>query len=209
LIRTLEFHDLLNRRRMVRLYRSEAVDRGTLERIVATVRRAPSAGFSQGQRLLVVSEPELLRKLAEPEQTGEMPQGAEPWAGSAAAQVFVLTREADYHERYQKQDKLDEQGAEIAWPVPFWHFDAGAAAMLVLLAAIDEGLACGLYGVFGEQEERVRELLKIPPELTIVAGITIGRPAPDPGWSKLTSRATQRRRPLDELVHWQTWDERT
>ena len=36
-----------------------------------------------------------------------MPEGVESWAGSAAAQVFVLTREADYHERYQKQDKLE------------------------------------------------------------------------------------------------------
>jgi len=191
---------------MVRHYRSEPVERKTLERIVATVRRAPSAGFSQGQRLLVVSEPKLLRKLAELAEKEEMPEGAEPWVSSAAAQVFVLTREADYHERYQKEDKLYEQGAEIEWPVPFWHFDAGAAAMLVLLAAIDEGLACGLYGVVGEDEVPLRELLKIPPELTIVAGITIGRAAPDPGWSKLTSRATQRRRPLDELVHWQTWD---
>ena len=190
---------------MVRHYRPEPVDHEALERIVATVRRAPSAGFSQGQRLLVVSDPELLRKLAEPEQQDDMPEGVEPWVGSAAAQVFVLTREADYHERYQKDDKLDE-GQEIDWPVPFWHFDAGAAAMLILLAAIDEGLACGLYGVFGEEETRLRELLRIPQELTIVAGITIGRPAPDPGWSKLTSRATQRRRPLDELVHWQTWD---
>ena len=192
---------------MIRHYQPEPVDSDMLERIMSTVRRAPSAGFSQGQRLLVVTEPELLRKLAEPEGTAELPEGAEPWAGSAAAQIFVMTREADYHERYQKEDKLD-QGAEIEWPVPFWYFDAGAAAMLVLLAAIDEGLACGIYGVFGEHEDLLRELLKIPPELTIVAGITIGWPAPDPGWSKLTSRATQRRRSLDELVHWQTWDAR-
>jgi FMN reductase [NAD(P)H] len=201
----LEFRDLLKRQRMVRHYRSEPVEAETLKRIVATVRRAPSAGFSQGQRLLVITEPELLRKLAEPEEAAELPEGAEPWAGSAAAQIFVMTREADYHERYRKADKLD-QGAEIEWPVPFWYFDAGAAAMLVLLAAVDEGLACGVYGVFGEQEDTLRELLRIPAELTIVAGITIGHPAPDPGWSKLTSRATQRRRSLDELVHWETWD---
>jgi FMN reductase [NAD(P)H] len=201
----LEFRDLLKRQRMIRHYRSEPVEAETLKRIVATVRRAPSAGFSQGQRLLVITESELLRKLAEPEEAAELPEGAEPWAGSAAAQIFVMTREADYHERYRKADKLD-QGAEIEWPVPFWYFDAGAAAMLVLLAAVDEGLACGVYGVFGEQEDTLRELLRIPAELTIVAGITIGHPAPDPGWSKLTSRATQRRRSLDELVHWQAWE---
>ena len=46
---------------MVRHYQPEPVEGEALERIVATVRRAPSAGFSQGQRLLVVDEPGLLR----------------------------------------------------------------------------------------------------------------------------------------------------
>jgi nitroreductase len=56
-----------------------------------------------------------------------------------------------------------------------------------------------------ERDGAWRELLAIPDELRIVAGVTIGRGAPDPGWSARTSRATQPRRPLDELVHWNTW----
>ena len=60
--------------------------------------------------------------------------------------VLVCVREADYHERYQQVDKLVD-GQEIEWPVPFWYVDAGAALMLILLAAIDEGLAAGLSGV--------------------------------------------------------------
>ena len=39
----------------------------------------------------------------------------------------VGVREQDYHDRYTRPDKLQE-GEEIAWPVPYWHFDAGAAA---------------------------------------------------------------------------------
>jgi len=56
--------------------------------------------------------------------------------------VLVCTREDDYHDRYRQPDKL-EDGQEIDWPVPFWFVDAGAALMLLLLAAIDEGLAAG------------------------------------------------------------------
>ena len=41
-----------------------------------------------------------------------------------------------------------------------------------------------------EEEARWRELLGIPADLRIVAGATVGRPLPDPGWSKVTSRAT-------------------
>lgn len=198
----MEFRELLKRRRMVRHYDGDPIPRDVLERIAATVRRAPSGGFSQGQRLLVVDDPALLAKMAEGEE--EWIEGVEPWLSSAAAQILVMTREGDYHDRYQKDDKLQD-GQEIEWPVPFWHVDAGAALMLVLLAAIDEGLAAGVYGIFGDTDARYRELFRIPDDFTIVAGVTLGRPLPDPAWSKATSRATQRRRTLDELVHWNAW----
>ena len=184
---------------MVRHYDAERIPRETLERLASTVRRAPSAGFSQGQRLLVVDDPALLSQLGSTE-SNEL----EPWFESAPAHVLVLTREADYHERYTRDDKLQD-GAEIEWPVPFWFVDAGAALMLVLLAAIDEGLAAGVYGVPVDEEPRWRELLAIPDDLRIVAGATVGRPLPDPAWSSVTSRATQRRRTLGELVRWNRW----
>ena len=199
----MNLRDILKRRRMVRHYTGEAIPRETLERIVATVRRAPSAGFSQGQRLLVVDDPGLLADLATLAGGSDDPD-LEPWFPSAPAHVLVLTREADYHERYRSDDKLQD-GEEIDWPVPFWYVDAGATLMLVLLAAIDEGLSAGVYGVPAKQDPAWRALLDIPDELRIVAGVTVGRGAPDPGWSGKTSRATQRRRALDEIVKWNRW----
>jgi nitroreductase len=112
---SMTFREVLRRR--VRHYVSDPIDRETLERIVSTVRRAPNAGFSQGQRLLVVSERALLDELAAWEQR-EAPEGVEPWFGTAAAHVLVLVREDDYHDRYREPDKLQD-GAEIDWPVPF------------------------------------------------------------------------------------------
>ena len=199
----MDLRDILKRRRMVRHYTGEAVPRETLERIVATVRRSPSAGFSQGQRLLVVDDPGLLADLATLAGGSDDPD-LEPWFPSAPAHVLVLTREADYHERYRSDDKL-RGGKEIEWPVPYWYVDAGATLMLVLLAAVDEGLSAGVYGVPVEQDPAWRALLDIPDELRIVAGVTVGRGAPDPGWSGKTSRATQRRRGLDEIVKWNRW----
>jgi nitroreductase len=199
----MDLRDILKRRRMVRHYTGEAVPRETLERIVATVRRAPSAGFSQGQRLLVVDDPGLLADLATLAGGSDDPD-LEPWFPSAPAHVLVLTREADYHERYRSDDKLQDS-EEIEWPVPFWYVDAGATLMLVLLAAIDEGLSAGVYGVPVEQDPAWRALLDIPDELRIVAGVTVGHGAPDPGWSGKTSRSTQRRKALDEIVKWNRW----
>ena len=197
------FYELLKKRRMVRHYTGEPVPRDVLERIVATVRRAPSAGFSQGQRLLVVDDPELLAQIAALGDEEPL-EGVEPWFETAAAQVFVMTRESDYHDRYQRDDKLQD-GEEIEWPVPFWHVDAGAAMMLVLLAAIEEGLGAAVYGIFGDDEMALRDLLHVPDDFTFVAGISIGYPLPDPGWSSKTSRTTQRRRTVDEVVKWNHW----
>lgn len=191
---------------MVRAYRSEPVPREILERIVETIRRAPSAGFSQGQRLVVVTDTRRKQEIAEAvPESFYLEQGYPPWISGAAALVFVCTREQDYHDRYQQADKLDPGGHEIEWPVPFWYVDAGAAAMLVQLAAIDQGLGVGVFGVPDERMQQVRSLLKLPADVAIVEAITLGVPATDPTSDRLSSRATRPRKPIGELVHWEHW----
>ena len=92
----MEFQELLPRRRMVRHYVPEPVPPDKLERIVATVRRAPSAGYSQGQRLLVPPADEArattTRILGEAGWT--TPDDRAPWLGSAPVHVLVCTRAA-------------------------------------------------------------------------------------------------------------------
>ena len=192
---------------MVRAYEPESIPRETIERIVGTVRRAPSAGFSQGQRLVVVTDADTRRRIADLlEHASPAPRSGatlEPWL-KAPVLIVVGVREDDYHERYLKPDKLRD-GAEIEWPIPYWHFDAGAAAMLILLAAIDEGYAAGLFGVFAEATRSFKELLHIPQDVAVACCITIGIPADDWQWSAISSRLTQARKSVDDLVHWESW----
>lgn len=110
---------------MVRSYLPEPLPEDVLERIVATVRRAPSGGFSQGQRL-VVTEPdtrEAIARLAGEQES--IAKGLEPWISRAPVHATRpgITREDDHHERYRRPGKLRE-GEEIAWPVPYWYVDA-------------------------------------------------------------------------------------
>ena len=98
------FPELLQRRRMVRNYLPDPIDRETIERIVGTVRRAPSAGFSQGHRLVVVTEPETRRELARLAGEEEyVAMGMPPWISVAPVHVVVGVREASYHERYRRR----------------------------------------------------------------------------------------------------------
>ena len=205
MIRGMELAEILKRRRMVRSYLPDPIARDTVERIVATVRRAPSGGFSQGHRLVVVTDPETRRELARLAGEEEyVAAGGQPWISTAPVHVFVGTREESYHERYRKPDKLRD-GEEIGWPAPYWYVDAGAAFILLQLAAIDEGLASGVFGVLPEQVPDVKALLGVPDDVHFVCLVTIGRPAPDPQETALVSRLSHRLE-LGELVRWERWD---
>ena len=201
------FSELLERRRMVRSYLPDPVERETIERIVRTVRRAPSAGFSQGHRLVVVSELETRRELARLAGEAEyVAMGMEPWISVAPVHVVVGVREESYHERYRKADKLRDDD-EITWPAPYWYVDAGSLFMLLQLAALSEGLGAGVYGVPGERVPELKGLLGVPEDVHFVCVVTIGHPAPDANESALVSRLTERRAPLDELVRWERWSD--
>ncbi len=198
----MELADILRRRKMIRNYTDESVPRAAVERIVARGRKAPSGGFSQGLRLVVVTEAGTRRRIAELAGEEEyVGMGLEPWISRAPVHIVVATREDDYHDRYREPDKLDERGEEIEWRVPWWWVDAGKATMLLLLAAIDEGLGAGLFGLVGDENDRLRELLGMPEDVEIVGVVTVGHPAPEP------VRGSRRRgwKPLEEVVRWERW----
>ena len=203
----MEFAELLRHRKMVRNYTAEPVDREAVERIVARAKKAPSGGFSQGARFVIVTEEETRRRIAElGDETYYVERGFEPWISRAPVHVVVGMREDDYHDRYREPDKLQEDGTEIEWPVPWWWVDAGKAMMLLLLAAVDEGLGAGLFGLFpSENNDRLRDLLAMPEDVTVVGVVTIGHPAPEPMAERSRETLRRRRRPLEEVVHWERW----
>jgi nitroreductase len=198
----MELGEILRRRKMVRNYTDEPVAREAIERIISRGRKAPSGGFSQGLRLVVVTDAETRRLIAELAGEREyLEKGFEPWISRAPVHVVVCTREEDYHDRYRAPDKLREDGTEIDWPVPWWFVDAGKATMLLLLAAVDEGLGAGLFGLDPGGNEGLRSLLEIPGDVAVVGVVTVGHPAPE------TRRGSSSRgwKPLEEVIHWQHW----
>ena len=191
---------------MVRNYTDDPVPTESIERIVAAGRKAPSGGFSQGVRFLVVTELETRRRIAElADEPHYVGLGFDPWISRAPVHIVVVMREDDYHDRYTEPDKL-EDGKEIEWRVPWWWVDAGKAMMLLLLAAIDEGLGAGLFGLFPpENNDRLREELGIPEDFEVVGVVTVGHPAPEPMQAERKERLRARRRPLEEVVRWERW----
>jgi nitroreductase len=116
--------------------------------------------------------------------------------------MVISANESLYHARYNEADKLASTGGvEVTWPVPYWFVDAGALMMLVLMAAIDEGLASAFIG-HPDQKRIFDELLGLPEDVVPIGLALIGKPgdAPSPG-----SRLKERQRAKDELVHRERW----
>ena len=196
----MEFREVVIKRRMVRHFTQEPVAREVIERMLDLARHAPSAGFTQGQSYVVVTEPEKKRELAR--ICGEefyVERGWDPWISEAPVLVVPCTSEAAYHRRYQEADKLQEGGTEIEWPVPYWHMDIGCSVMVLLLAAVDEGLSAGFAGAF--DLDALRQALGIPAEVTPVGVIPIGHGAPD----KRSPSLKRGRKPEEEYAHWEGW----
>jgi nitroreductase len=202
-----EFRDVLTRRRSVRTYADRPVPEDVLRTIAdSAVVWAPSAGFSQGLRIVVVTDPETRRRIATAAKEDELAaQGRPRWKAAAPVQMVVLTREDDYHDRYRQQDKLRITGGrEIDWPAPYWYVDAGAAAMALMLAAIDEGLDTAIFGV--TDLPALRETLGLPDDVRFVAVVTMGYPADGPDEpSSGASVFTRRRKAREEVVRWDRW----
>lgn len=196
----MEFGDVVRRRRMVRNYRDVPVDRAVVQRVVAVARRAPSAGFSQGQRFVVVTDRRTREAVAGlAGEAGYVARGFDPWLSRAPVHVAVCADERAYRARYRQADKRDTGGRGPDWPVPYWLVDAGASLMLLLLAAVDEGLAAGFLG--SHRLPGLAALLGIPPGVHPLGVVTLGHPAPD----RRSGSLERGWRDLGEVVHWQRW----
>ena len=196
----MEFRDVVARRRMVRNYESNPVSDDSVERILAAGRKAPSAGFSQGQSLVVVRSEATRQAIARLAGENEyVDDGFDPWISRAPVHVVVCVSEQTYHDRYREADKVDADGDEIEWPVPYWWVDAGATMMLILLAAVDEGLAAGFLGV--HSIPGLRELLSIPEDVTPIGVVTVGYPAPD----RRSGSLERGWKPAESVIHREQW----
>ncbi len=173
---------------MVRSYTNEPVDADALARIVDAGLRAPSAGFSQGQRFVVVTDDAHRAAIAAAAGEEEyVADGFDPWISSAPAHIVICADKDAYLERYSEPDKAGEDGepsTEDDWVVPYWWVDAGASLMAILLAAVDEGLGAGFLG--SHNLDMIHETLDIPDSILIVGITTIGHPASDRRSSSLS-----------------------
>jgi len=195
----LEFERVVRKRRMVRHFTRQPVTKSAVARILELAQHAPSAGFSQGSAYVVVTKREMKKKVAQLQGESEYKgAGFHEWISEAPLDIIACVSEKLYHDRYNEPDKLDN-GKEIDWPTPYWFFDIGAGCMIILLAAVDAGLAAAFSGV--TDPPGMKRLVEIPGHFHPVGVISIGHPAKD----KRSPSLKRGRRPSNQVVHYERW----
>jgi nitroreductase len=195
----MEFETTVHRRRMVRHFTTEPLPKKTIDHILELALHAPSAGFSQGSAYVVVTTEKTKQKVAEIQGEREYSSaGFHHWISEAPVNIVACVSEKLYHDRYNEPDKLDG-GKEIEWPTPYWFFDIGAGCMIILLAAVDAGLAAAFTGV--SNPKAMKSLLGIPEHFHPVGVISIGHGAKD----KRSPSLKRGRRPESQVIHYEKW----
>jgi nitroreductase len=206
----MEYTEVVRKRRMVRNYQpDQPVPRSVLAELFDLAIRAPSAGFSQGWQFLVLDTAEdrstfwnaTVDRAEEPaEELGEeLKEQLNSWLRglqSAPVLILAMSDKTAYIERYAEPDKGWSDRDEAHWPVPYWDIDTGMASLLILLGAVDRGLAGCFFGVPAEQHDHVKQVLGIPERLSIIGVISVGYPAPD----RKSPSLKRGRRPQTEVV---------
>ena len=199
----MEFQHVVQRRRMVRDFSDEAVDRPLLERLMANATSIPSAGYSQGFAFVVLTEPAQRRFFWETTSGPEWRGESESSELTRAPVVIVpLAHKQAYLDRYALPDKAHTPlGREEHWPAPYWDIDTGFGVLLILLGAVDLGLGALFFAIF-EGQQALMEGLGVPDGYRPIGAIAVGHPTPG---ERTRPELPSGRRPLDDTVKWERW----
>ena len=185
---------------MVRTYdQGRPVPAEVTDRLVQAALRAPSAGFSQGWGFLVLDTPQDIARFRQAVTPDTDP---EHWFAAQVRAPLIIVPHSNkdaYLDRYAEPDKGFTDRSDAWWPSPYWDIDTGFAAMLILLAAVDEGLGACFFGMPKDRIDAYRQAFGVPPELHPIGAISVGYPEESP------RDFSARRRPASQVVRRGRW----
>jgi nitroreductase len=169
--------DAIINRRSIRTYKKQELPKATVEKLLEAARQAPSAGNVQPWKFVVAQSQKMK------ESVSEAAYGQKSLL-EASVIIVVCADEKRAEESYGQRGKS-----------LYCIQDTAAAIQNILLSACSLGLGTCWIGAFEEAE--VKKAINAPKEVRPVALIPVGYPNESP--------KARLRRPLTEIVHWETF----
>ena len=175
----MEVFEAIQKRKSVRSYEPTPVPDEKLRKVLEAARLAPSAGNFQPWRFIAVLDPQKRRKIARGCRFGHF---------LAESPVVIVG--------------CGDQKASPHW----YAIDTCIAMENLVLAATGEGFGTCWIGAFNEKT--IREMLKIPSHLKIVALLALGYPREKLSISAKLAHLIRPRKRLDRIVFLEEYGEK-
>lgn len=150
--------DLIFKRRSVRIFTKQKVEKETLTKLLQAAMAAPSASNGKPWEFIAITDPDTLEKLRGSLQYGKHNA---PAAIVVCANLSIATKESS---------------------VRFWVQDCAAATENILIAAAGMDLGAVWIGSYPKEDamKAEREILGIPEDVTPLSLVYVGYPAEEP-----------------------------
>jgi nitroreductase len=155
-----EMLELILSRQSDRKYSNKPVENEKLERIVEAGRMAPSACNAQPWKFVIVTEPHLIKQIAEAASARIL--GMNTFVGQAPLLIIIVRENPNFSSRVGGTIKRKD----------YSHIDIGIAAENICLQARAEGIGSCMIGWF--DEKMLRKILGIPSTKRIELIISLG-----------------------------------
>jgi nitroreductase len=172
----MELSEAISKRRSIRNFKNQPLPEGTVEKLIESARKAPSAGNLQPWEFVIVSHPENKTKLF--------------YAATAQTQMTMASVVIVVCVNQHVAQQYGSRGVNL-----YCILDISAAIENLMLTAASLGLGTCWIGAFHEEE--VAKIVKAPEGLRPVAMVTVGIPNEAP--------QERPRRPLSEIMHQETF----
>ncbi len=170
--------ELIRSRQSDRKYSDKPIEKEKLERILEAGRLAPSACNAQPWKFIVVTEPELLKKVAEASSASII--GMNTFVGQAPVLLIVIREKANLSSRIGGTIKNKDYSL----------IDIGITSENICLQARAEGIGSCMIGWF--DEKMVKKLLDIPVSKRVELIITLGY--------SLSHKKEKKRKPSEDVI---------
>jgi nitroreductase len=170
--------ELIRKRQSDRKYSDKPVDKEKLERILEAGRMSPSACNAQPWKFIVITEHDLIQKVAEAASSKLL--GMNSFVEEAPVLLVIVREKPNFSSKVGGTIKKRDYSL----------IDIGIAAENICLQTMAEGLGSCMIGWF--DEKKVKKLLAVPGSKRIELIITIGY--------SLSEQREKRRKPPDEKI---------